>query len=295
MKGIDISSSQGNVNFDYVKNAGYEVVYIKATEGLSYINPYLNSSYKGANAAGLKIGFYHFLRANDPIAEAQHFLQAVSNLEAKCKYSIDCETTEGQSTAQISTRVRRFADYLISQGKEPCLYTGEAFYKESLDSTVKDLPLWVAHYGVSAPGIAGWVGFQYSDSGSVSGVNNKVDLDTFTDGILLTSSKNGWYLENNIWRYYKDGSMIKNGWAQDSKKQWFWLDGNGDMLINGWVLWKDKWYFFGGDGAMFENKWAYWKGKQYYLGADGAMLVDTVTPDGYLVNEKGEWDGKEKV
>lgn len=295
MKGIDISSNQGSVNFDYVKNTGCEVVYIKATEGLSYINPYLISSYKGAKAAGLKIGFYHFMHANDPVAEAQHFLQAISHLTPDCKYCIDCETTEGQTTTQISARVRNFADYLISQGKEVVLYTGENFYNTYLDNSVKYIPLWVASYGVTSPRIKGWVGFQYSETGSVSGVVGNVDLDTFTEGILLTSSKKGWHLENNIWHYYKNGSMIKSGWAQDSKGKWFWLDANGNMLINGWVSWNEKWYFFGGDGVMFKNNWAYWNGKQYYLGDAGAMLASTITPDRYKVNEKGQWDGKQKI
>ena len=74
MKGIDIASYQQNVDFVKVKNSGIEIVYIKATEGVTYNNPLLDSQYSGAIAAGLKIGFYHFLRANDPILEAKYFL-----------------------------------------------------------------------------------------------------------------------------------------------------------------------------------------------------------------------------
>lgn len=67
MKGIDIASYQQNVDFQKVKNSGIEIVYIKATEGITYTNPLLELQYSGAMAAGLKIGFYHYLRANDPI------------------------------------------------------------------------------------------------------------------------------------------------------------------------------------------------------------------------------------
>ena len=144
MRGIDISANKGNVNFDYVKSAT-DVVYIKATEGLTYDNPYLKRYYTDAKRNGLKIGFYHFMRANDPVAEAKHFLSAISGLESDCKYCIDCETTEGQSRVQISARIRKFADYLISHGKEVVLYTGESFYTSYIDGTVRDIPLWVAH------------------------------------------------------------------------------------------------------------------------------------------------------
>jgi GH25 family lysozyme M1 (1,4-beta-N-acetylmuramidase) len=62
MKGIDISAYQPNVDFEKVKAAGIEVVYIKATEGTSYINPYLKKHAAAAKAAGLKVGFYHFFK-----------------------------------------------------------------------------------------------------------------------------------------------------------------------------------------------------------------------------------------
>ena len=78
MKGIDISSYQENVDFKKVKNNGIEIVYIKATEGLTYDNPLLKSQYNGAKSAGLKIGFYHLLRANDPTLEAKHFLSVIN-------------------------------------------------------------------------------------------------------------------------------------------------------------------------------------------------------------------------
>ncbi len=52
-KGIDISSWQGNVNFKKVKDSGIEIVYIKATEGISYVNNYFSSSYKNAKEQGL--------------------------------------------------------------------------------------------------------------------------------------------------------------------------------------------------------------------------------------------------
>lgn len=188
MKGIDISSYNQNVNFQSVKKSGIEMVYIKATEGLTYTNPLLKSQYTGAKAAGLKIGFYHFLRANDPVLEAKFFLSAISGLSVNCKYAIDVEVTLGQTVTKISSNVRLFANYLISNKKEVCIYTGDYFYANNLNSTVKDIPLWVAHYGVSKPDAVNYVGFQYSSSGSVNGVTGAVDLDEFSDGIFITGS-----------------------------------------------------------------------------------------------------------
>jgi GH25 family lysozyme M1 (1,4-beta-N-acetylmuramidase) len=178
LKGIDVSSNNGIIDFTKAKASGIEVCYIKATEGITYTDPYLNANYSKAKSAGLKIGLYHFLRNNDPIVEAQHFLQAIQGLQVDCLYMIDAELALGQTVAQISSNVRKFADYLISQGKQVGIYTGDYFYRDSLNSTVKDLPLWIASYG-KTPMAANYVGWQYSETGSVSGITTKADLDEF--------------------------------------------------------------------------------------------------------------------
>ena len=187
MKGIDISSYQQNVDFVNVKNSGVEIVFINATEGITYTNPLLVSQYNGAIAAGLKVGFYHFLRTNDPVLEAKYFLNSLKGLSANCKYAIDVEDTFGQTVTKISSNVRLFANYIIANNKEVCIYTGDYFYANNLNSSVKDLPLWVAHYGVSKPDATNYIGFQYSGSGSVNGVNGFVDLDEFSSGIFISS------------------------------------------------------------------------------------------------------------
>ena len=40
---------------------------------------------------------------------------------------------------------------------------------------------------------------------------------------------------------------------------------------------------------MKENQWFEVNGKWYYVDASGELLVNTTTPDGYHVNENGEW------
>jgi len=188
MKGIDVASYQNDIDFNKVKSNGIEIVYIKATEGLTYNSPLMNPQYNGAKAAGLKIGFYHYLRSNDPILEAKHFLSSVEGLSVNCKYVIDVEEALGQTRTQISSNVRRFADFLLSKGKEVCIYTGDYFYSNNLDSSVKNIPLWVAHYGVAKPNAINYIGFQYSSSGNVAGINGLVDLDEFSSEIFTISN-----------------------------------------------------------------------------------------------------------
>ena len=191
MKGIDISSYQGVIiDFKKVKESGVEIVYIKATEGVTFDSPGFGLQYAQARAAGLKIGFYHYMRANDPEEEAKHFIKATDGLHVDCKYVIDIEQMESQTVAKVSENVRKFADYMISQGKEVAIYTGDSFYANNLNSIVKNIPIWIAHYGVIRPNIDNYVGFQYSSKGSIDGILGNVDLNIFEDGIFIKDITN---------------------------------------------------------------------------------------------------------
>jgi len=58
--GIDVSSYQGVVDWVSFTKVQRSFVYVKATEGTSYRNPYFASQYGGAKAAGMYAGAYHF-------------------------------------------------------------------------------------------------------------------------------------------------------------------------------------------------------------------------------------------
>lgn len=184
MKGIDISNNDGNVDFQAVKNAGYEIVYLKATEGLTYNDPMMKGFYDKAKAVGLKVGFYHFLRKNDPVQEAIHFLNSMYGLESDCIPMIDVEH-DSLKDGSAAWRTQKFADYCKSQSVQVGLYTYSSFLKESMSNDTLGLPLWVAEYGVDKPHISqSYVGFQYSETGQVPGISTNCDLDSFDESIL---------------------------------------------------------------------------------------------------------------
>lgn len=113
---------QGSVDFTAIKNAGIEVVYIKATEGLTYNDSTFKTFYNNAKAVGLKVGFYHFLRNNDLVQETIHFLNCISGYTYDCIPMIDVEDASIQNSNAVS-RVQTFANYCKSQGVAIGLYT----------------------------------------------------------------------------------------------------------------------------------------------------------------------------
>ena len=195
-QGIDISSWQGNVNFADVKDSGIDIVYIKSSEGTTYINPFFESSYSNAKANGLKVGFYHYIRARttqQAINEANFFARVVSGKQADCKLAMDFENFGDLSVNQINEISKTFLETLENTtNSQPIIYSNTFSARTIFIQDLTKYPLWVANYGVSAPQSNGkwdtWVGWQYTSTGTVNGVSGYVDRNQFTDGVFLSST-----------------------------------------------------------------------------------------------------------
>jgi GH25 family lysozyme M1 (1,4-beta-N-acetylmuramidase) len=194
-KGIDISSNNGGtIDFAKVYAAGIRAVYIKATEGISYTNPYFKKHAAAARAAGLKVGYYHFYQpAKDATAQAKYFLSVINGLASDMKPCLDFETAGSLTKATLSTAAKAFLDYVKSTGISPLIYSYTSFINSYLNSSVASYPVWVADYKNGSPSSnsvwgTSYAGWQYSSSGSVSGISGNVDLNTFTDSVLASTT-----------------------------------------------------------------------------------------------------------
>ncbi|WP_242844525.1 GH25 family lysozyme [Clostridium botulinum] len=191
-KGIDISMHNGTVNFSAVKSSGCNIVIIKATEGVDYVDPCLNQHYNGAKAQGLNIGFYHFMsEKTSPTQQAVDFWNAIKGKQFNIIPTLDIETNNmGRSAKAISDRCIEFLTKFKALSGYNCLiYTGGYFGRDNLDSRVKKYKGWIAHYGVNTPMQTGFVavGHQYTEDGHINGISTRVDINNFTDGIFIGS------------------------------------------------------------------------------------------------------------
>lgn len=195
-QGIDISSWQRYVNFYDVKNSGIEIVYIKSSEGTTYIDPYFETNYKNAKANGLKVGFYHYVIArttSEARAEATFFAKVVSGKQADCKLAMDFENFGNLSVYQINEISKTFLQTLQSITKTtPIIYSNAYSARTIFSSSLTSYPLWVANYGVSSPRSNGkwnyWAGWQYTSTGRVNGISGNVDRNIFTSDIFIDNS-----------------------------------------------------------------------------------------------------------
>lgn len=102
----------------------------------------------------------------------------------------------------------------------------------------------------------------------------------------------GWANVNGTWYYLaQDGTMKSNEWYKDMDGRWYYLTSSGAMANEVWIMGNDGiWYFVALNGAMATNQWILGKDKNwYYVNADGVMLINTTTPDNYMVGQDGAW------
>ncbi|WP_297424734.1 GH25 family lysozyme [Clostridium sp.] len=186
-KGVDISHYNGQINFTKVKAAGIQVVYIKATEGTTYVDNYLGTYYNGAKNAGLKTGFYHFLvGTSSPETQAQNFYNNIKDKQSDLKPVLDVEIN-GFNVMDYT--IRFINEFKRLSNIDVCIYTYSDFIS-NLDNRLAKYSLWEANYYRNINNLPSnniWssrAGFQYTDQGSIDGISGNVDLDQFTQDIF---------------------------------------------------------------------------------------------------------------
>ena len=195
--GIDVSRYQGEIDFQEVAGDGIDVVYIRAGEGSGLTDPYFLSNYEKALGAGLHAGFYHYVTAADEAQAAEQadfFFSLLDGKRYSCRPAMDFENTEGMDRDQANAVALAYLGRLKQlAGVIPAIYS-DVYRAENLwDSCLSHYPLWVAGYGIPRPSSVGpwsdWSGFQYSDTGSVSGIGGAVDRDYFRSGMFLDGTE----------------------------------------------------------------------------------------------------------
>lgn len=195
-EGIDVSGWQGTINYAEVKNAGIQIVYMKASEGTNFVDPYFNQNYENAKANGLKVGFYHYLTARsieDAINEARFFVSVIAEKIPDCRLAMDFESFGNLSPSEITQIGLTFMQTVENLSKKQMIIysdTSNASYRFFGELT--NYPLWVAQYEVEEPTPNGnwstWAGWQYTDAGEVPGISGYVDRDKFTKEVFLNNS-----------------------------------------------------------------------------------------------------------
>lgn len=190
--GIDISDHQKRIDWPEVaKDKNIKYVYIKATEGATYVSNLYRYNLENAHKHGIKVGSYHFLRTGSRIRDQfANFTRVVKKNEQDLLPVIDVEVRQGWSNQQLRDSVKLFADLVEEHyGCRPLIYTSSSFYDNILGRSFNIYPLFIARYSNSQPTLKSgndWVMWQFSERGRIRGISTNVDLSCFNKGRSLS-------------------------------------------------------------------------------------------------------------
>jgi len=201
---IDISHYQTIASFAAIKQSGITGIVHKATEGTFLQDPDYLTRKPAALAQGFLWGCYHYSSGEDPVAQANYFLD-FAKPGASELVALDCEPSSrkkgspqppNMTYVQLVSFVRQIQTRL---GRLPVIYGGGTLLTELMKgnagSLVNACPLWFAEWPgatATAPpdplpeGWTTWTLWQYTADGvgpsptSVAGITNAhCDRDTY--------------------------------------------------------------------------------------------------------------------
>lgn len=170
VKGIDVSSFQSST----YSTEGIGFVFVKATEGTSYVNPRMAAQAAHARKSGCVVGFYHFLRPGSVSAQAAYFVEQCASVEGDPLFA-DWEDA-GVSCADkdaFIAEVKRLRGSTHRVG----LYCNRDFWLNRDTTSDAGDALWIADYvAAGKPRIqAAWRFHQHTDKPLDTNVGNFAD------------------------------------------------------------------------------------------------------------------------
>lgn len=199
--GIDVSKHQGDIDWALVKKDGVQFAMLRvASRGYGSGQLLLDDNFvkyaEGAKQNGINLGVYVYSQAvteTEAIEEANFAVAAVSNYKITYPIACDIEAVDNDNartdklTVEERTKcVKAFCDTVKTYGYKPVIYADRDMLISKLDmETLKDYDVWLSDVtGLIDGDIIDWTDYpyqftiwQYSNAGSVNGINGSVDLN----------------------------------------------------------------------------------------------------------------------
>lgn len=185
--GIDVSTHNGDINWQAVKEYGIDFAIIRLGYGQDYEDQddiRFKANADACMALGIPFGVYLYSYATtvkQARSEAQHCLRLVSgyNLSLPIYYDLeDSKTTAECSNSQILKMSKAFAEVITEAGYEVGFYANTYWWKTKLtDSYYNGFSRWVAQYNSECTYEGQKDIWQYSSKGSVPGIKGNTDMN----------------------------------------------------------------------------------------------------------------------
>lgn len=188
--GLDVARYQGSIDFNKARAGGVRFVFIKSTEGKDYLDPNFHENWRRAREAGVARGAYHFMYWCSLASEqAAWFIRNVPNDPDALPPVLDIEFNNHSSCKNGHSREAMLEKihYMLAAmeahtGKVPIIYTDINFHREVLEGVPFDSPFWLRSTAAEPHQRyhnRQWMFWQWTQTGTMSGVNTEVDRNSF--------------------------------------------------------------------------------------------------------------------
>lgn len=191
VKGIDVSSWQGEINWDSVASSEIDFVIIRcAFRNLSnediLEDKYFRQNIEEANRLGIPVGVYFYSTAIskiEAIEEASFVLKLIKDYKITYPVVYDFELFNQKRTSGISDEIINenaisFLDYIENHGYHGLLYSNNINLRNHwYPETISKYPIWFAQYAQDNTLELEHHMWQYADNGRVPGIKGNVDLN----------------------------------------------------------------------------------------------------------------------
>lgn len=196
--GIDVSKWNGKIDWEIVKAEGVDFAIIRcgyrgSSSGWLIEDPYFYENLEGAKKAGVKVGIYFFTQATDlveAVEEASMVVSLIGDRTIEYPVFIDTEGAGGNGRADNldpGTRtavVNAFCRTIQNAGFDAGVYASRNWYLNQLNvDELGDMKIWLAEYRQTPEYEGRYDMWQYTSSGSVAGIEGRVDLNISYLGI----------------------------------------------------------------------------------------------------------------
>jgi len=191
VKGVDVSSYQGVIDWKTLADQDISFVFLKATEGSSFVDGSFAYNYGEARKTELRVGAYHFFSYDSGgSTQADNFIETVEKYEGMLPPVIDLEFYgDKKENPPSQADVRKELDIFIEKvteyyGMKPIIYATEKSYSLYLDGAYEDCDIWIRNVYMP-PGLSDgrdWTFWQYTDKGLLEGYQGEekyIDINVF--------------------------------------------------------------------------------------------------------------------
>ena len=191
--GIDVSKYQGDIDWTAVAGDGIDFAMLRLgyrgySEGGLFLDQTFAQNLQGALDAGLEVGVYFFSQAITPEEaeeEADYVLSVLDGQALALPIAFDWEPihnsearTDGLNGEMLTRCAAAFCKRVEDAGYRPAVYFNQTQGYLHYDlRQLTDYELWLAEYGAAPDFYYHFDLWQYSQSGSVAGIQGDVDLD----------------------------------------------------------------------------------------------------------------------